>query len=373
MPGRLSDSRGISPVVGVALLVAIVTILAGTSAYYIFALSDQREPQPDVKLDMEVADDGIVHRLVHEQGNRLDGDKVRLRGVAESDALAGTELAAGQKEELLPMDEKIRVVYEGEHGTTYTLATFEAERTVPEPDQGCSWVDSETNGGNDPITIDDTVVNCDVETADGVTVQNDGVVIGQTDSDTKTLEGVNAEFYGDVEAEKVVKLDDGTRVRGDAASQDEEVKVLQNSVVTGDVQTNNDLVDVKSGGEVQGSISATETVTVEDGSVGGSVDTDGQIKIISGSSVDGGLENGVNQIRVYDGSVVSGDVVSDGEVRVESSGTVEGSIATDGSVNLDDATVEGDVYVDDVDFSCSSSTINGRSCAAYSPKDPTDY
>lgn len=372
MDGDGPGQRAISPVIGVVLLVAIVAVLAGGSAFAFFSLTEEREPQPDVVLETDLADDGISQQLVHEQGDRLDGGKVTLRGAADPEALAGTQLTAGGDAEFYAVESEIEVIYTGEHGTTYQLGTFQADQTVPEPDEGCDWVDSETNGGSDEVTIRGTVVNCNVETADNIYVENGGTVIGETTSDTKVVDAQDAAFYGSVTADGVVKLDDGTKVYGNATSDDEEVKVIQGSVVDGDVATSNDLVDVKSGGEVGGSITATDTVTVNDGTVGGSVDTDGEIKVQSGSTVGGGLTNGNAIVRAESSSSVSGDIVSDEEIRVDD-GTVSGALATAGTVDLNEATVEGDVYVADADFKCTDSTIDGQDCSEYSPKDPDDY
>jgi len=203
-------SRGISPVVGVALLVVIVTALAGVSTYVFLGLSEEREPQPDVALELEVADDGVTHRIVHEGGERLDGDKVRLRGAADPEALSGTELTATDTAAFYPDTQEIQVVYTGEFGTTYLIDTFEAESTVPAPDEGCDWVDSQTNGGTDDISISNRVVNCDVETDGAITIENNGVVIGDVESNDGDVDITNGEVYGYAAAGGDLTVTDGS-------------------------------------------------------------------------------------------------------------------------------------------------------------------
>lgn len=360
--------RGVSPVVGSVLLVAIAILLASALVYGFLSLGEEREPQPDVALDLEAADDGVVHRLVHEQGDRLDGEQVTLRGAADPDALGESALTAGGRVELYAVDSEIEVVYTGDHGTTYLLGTFEAERRVPAPDEGCDWVDSETSGGSDDATVDGIVVDCTVDTDGVITVRNDGVVIGDTTSGAKNLDADDARVYGDVAVEKDVNLQDGT-VTGSVTARTEQVK-LGNGTVEGAVDAAKlvELADGSSAGgdvtsdtkgvkvldsEVDGSITAVEDVKVDAGTVEGPIETANEIEVIAGSSVDGDLASDDDQVKVLNSEV-------------------SGAVVTEGNVKLDGATVEGDVYVGG-SFDCTDSTVDGQDCDAYSPKDPDDY
>lgn len=313
MNKRGIDRRGISPVIGVVLLAAIVVVLSSGAAYFIFSLSEEREPQPEVVLEMEVDEDGISHYIEHEQGETLDGDKVTLRGAANPEALQDTELVASNEIALTPVDSEIQVVYTGEHGTTYLLKTFEVDLTFPEPDEGCDWVDAESNGGVDDIKVDGLVVNCDLKTDKVVEVWNGSVIIGHVESDNNVLDADDVMVYGNVDVNGTANLQDG---------------------------------------EVWGSVtSQTEDVKIDNGTVRGSVDAAKVVEVIDGSSVDGGLTSDDKTVKVLDS-------------------TVSGSIVTEGEVKLQDATIEGDVYA--ADFDCTSSTINGKDCGSYSPKDPDD-
>jgi len=44
---------------------------------------------------------------------------------------------------------------------------------------------------------------------------------------------------------------------------------------------------------------------------------------------------------------------------------------SEGTVNLNNVTVESDVYTSD--FKCTDATIDGQSCGDYTPKSPSDW
>lgn len=316
MDGDVGNQRGVSPVIGAVLLIAIVTLLVGVSTVMFLNLTDENEPQPNVVLEMEASEDGPIYRLVHEGGDTLDGDKTRVLGAADDQTLDGEELTADTSSRVVPVEDEIRIVYEGEHGTTYTLATFEPEKTVPNPDEGCDWVKAETNGGAEPIKIDGIAVNCDVETTEGIEVQNGGVVIGDTVSGTKDLDGNDATIYGDVDVENVLNLQDGT--------------------ITGSATSN------------------TADIKVDNATVNGAVTAEKVAEVTGESSVDGNVQSADKKVKIF-------------------SSSVSGSITADEQVKLDDATVDGDVYIDDSNFKCTDSTINGQDCSAYTPEDPDDW
>jgi len=313
---RRSDERAISPVVGVALLVAVVTLLAAGAAVFILDLTQKQEPQPNTTLDVEADDSGVTHYFVHQGGENLDGDKLTLRGAADPDTLAGQRFAVDDRASFIAVESTITVVYTGEYGTSYTLGTFEAEQTVPSPDEGCDWVATESNGGTEDVKVDGLVVNCDVRTDKVIEVLDGGAIIGDTRSDTKSLDADDADIYGNVNTEDVANV--------------------QNATVVGSIE------------------SRTADVKVSETSVEGSIDAAKVVEVTSGSSVTGDLRSVNKTVKVLDSDV-------------------EGSVVTDGDVKLDDATVEGDVYVDSADFDCTDSTINGEDCGEYSPKDPDSY
>lgn len=317
--GIQSRDRAISPVIGIVLLVAIVSILAAVAGGMFFELTREREPAPEITLSLEGDGAALGERwLVHDHGERLDGDKTEIRGIADPETLSGESLSAADRHRVVPVSETIRVVWFGEHGTSYVIREFsvEPEVTVPSPDEGCPWVDTESNGGVDDVKVDGIVVDCDIETDKVVEIQNGGVVLGDTESHTKLVDADDARLFGDVVVEKDVNLQNGT--------------------ITGSVEAQ------------------TENVKIDDGTVGKSIQADKTVEVVDGSSVGGDAVSANKQVKVL-------------------SSSVSGHVATNGSVKLQDATVGGDVYVAGSNFDCTNSTVNGKDCGNYSPRDPGDY
>ncbi len=329
--------RAVSPVVGVALLLAIVVAIATVAAGMILGLATEREPAPEVELAVADGEHPAEHRLVHETGATIDGNAVDLQGAVNPDVLSGSNLTAGDRREFYAVQETVTFVWYGENDASYTIREFEvdADATVPAPDEDCPWVASETNDGSDSATIDGIVVDCDVETDEQVTVKNGGVVIGDTASNLKDVDADDATFYGDANVEAVFNLQDG--------------------LVTGSVD------------------SATADVKLDDATVDGAATAEKVVELQGGSVVEGDATSATKAVKVLDDSTVEGDAVSDTEQVKVTDGTVEGDVYGGGSVELDDGTVEGHVYVDAANFDCTGSTIDGQDCGSYSPRDPDDY
>lgn len=314
---RRSQERAISPTVGVALLIAIVVALAVLSGGMFLSLDEERDPAPGVTMSLEATDMAATQALVHETGETLEGDRLELRGVADEEALAGTEVAAGERQQVVPTDTEIELVWFGDDGSSYVIweGTVPDDETVPDPDHDCSWVENKSDSGEDDVKVNGDVVDCDVQTDKVIEVNDDGTILGDTDSDTKVIDADDATFYGDVTGDDDVNA--------------------QDSLVTGAVVSN-------------------DTAKIDNTTVGEGVDAADTVEVIAGSTV-------------------GGDAVSDDDLVKVTDSDVDGAVATDGSVKLDGATVEGDVYVNAGDFDCTDSTIDGQDCSAYSPKDPDDY
>ncbi len=335
------DDRGLSPVVGGVLLIAIVVALAGVLAVIVLGIGERPDPTPDVVLDLEEGEFAPVHRLRHEGGDDLGGTgKTEIRGIANPEVLHDRQLTAGNEEAVIPVvptDETVEVVWYGDSGTSYVLRELRPSSYLEvSPDKDCGWADAETNGGTDPITVDGIVVTCDVVTQGDVDVVNGAVVVGNTTSTSNNVDLDESTVYGPVGADGDVDLD-GTNVSGSVTSSGDDVVLTDDSTVGGEVRIG----------------------------AGGNVDVDG------GSSVGGTVAAG-NAISI-DAASVGGDVVSDGGTVTVSGSTIDGDVKSGGVVDISDATVSGDVYVDPGDFSCSNATIDGQDCGSYTPEDPDDY
>jgi len=124
-----SGDRGLSPVVGSALLLAIVVLLVSVSAVLIFGATDEKPPAPTADLELDPVEGSNDYVLVMNAGDTIDGDRITLRGVQSPETLAGSELVAGEEVRVTPTDETIRVVWTEDAGdpVTYTLRTFEVD------------------------------------------------------------------------------------------------------------------------------------------------------------------------------------------------------------------------------------------------------
>lgn len=328
-----SADRGLAPVVGGALLIAVAVLLAAVTAGMLLNVGDSSDPSPDVVFDLQPTDDRARYVLVHDGGSRLDGDEIRLRGATDPTVMAGTTVSAGDRVSFHPTTEEVTVVWhDDDHGTSFVIWTAAAETTVPEPDVTCDWVETETAGGTEDAKIDGTVVDCDVETEKVVDVE-DGTVVGEVDSDRRDFDGDNATVYGPVDVENVLNLQVGL-ITGDATSRTADVKLDEATV--------------------DGSVTAAKVADINGSTVEGSVTATNAVNIHTDSRVVGDVESETQEAKIYDT-------------------TVEGSVTAADQVELDGATVEGHVYVDDADFDCTDSTIDGEDCGEYSPRDPDDW
>jgi flagellin-like protein len=380
----LPTDRGISPGIGVLLLLGIVFLLAAITASIFLSIGEEPDPTPNVVLDLEEAEHPPVHLLRHEGGDDLGGNgRTEVRGIADPQILHDEELTAGDGREVIPVvpiDEEVKVIWYGEDDTSYVLWRFEPSSYLPvSPDEDCGWVKAETNNGTDDIDVDGVVVNCDIITEGDVVVLNDAVIVGNTTSIQNSVDLDESAVYGPVLSDGDVDLD-GTNVSESVESTgDGDIDLTDGSNVGGDVRTGaGGNVDMDGGSSVDGDVEAGGDVDVDSATVGGDLVSsggDGDIVLTGGSNVDGDVRTGADgSVDIDGGSSVDGDVEAGGDVSVDSA-TIEGDVVIsggDGDVALDNVTVSGHVYVDSGDFSCSDSTINGEDCGTYTPKDPDD-
>lgn len=84
---RRDTTRGLAPVVGVALLVALTVVLAALAAGAVFAVdADPDDPSPRASLSLSVDGDRLV--FVHRGGDSLDVRRLRLAVAVDGDPLA---------------------------------------------------------------------------------------------------------------------------------------------------------------------------------------------------------------------------------------------------------------------------------------------
>jgi len=78
------DNRGVSPVIGVILMVAITVILAAVIGTFVLGLGDSLEQAPQAQLDAEVDDSGNLD-ISHNGGDSIAETELRITVEDETD------------------------------------------------------------------------------------------------------------------------------------------------------------------------------------------------------------------------------------------------------------------------------------------------
>jgi FlaG/FlaF family flagellin (archaellin) len=130
-PRPSAADRGLSPVVGGALLLAITVLLVSVSAVMAFGLAEDKPPAPTANFQLEHEAAG-QYVLEVTDGETIDGDRLTLVGVADPDTLSGAEVVAGEQFSVTPDSETVRIVWTeaASDPVTYTLRTFEVDGPV---------------------------------------------------------------------------------------------------------------------------------------------------------------------------------------------------------------------------------------------------
>jgi hypothetical protein len=132
------SQRGLSPVVGGILLVGILVLLATVVGVLVTGVADTDSPAPNARLVLEPTTEGCQYELVHEGGDRIEGDRTRLVGVADPDVLDGADMTTGDSATVRPTDDVVRVLWQNQGaGTTeYPVATKSID---DDADSSPSW------------------------------------------------------------------------------------------------------------------------------------------------------------------------------------------------------------------------------------------
>ena len=120
--------RAISPVIGVALLLAIIVALGVVVSGLVLGLADSDPASPESRLTLQGS--GCPVDLVHQQGDSLDGDRLRFQGTEDPTPLQGQRFGAGDTVAVRPTADEVTVVWEEpDGGSSYTLERLD-------PDEG---------------------------------------------------------------------------------------------------------------------------------------------------------------------------------------------------------------------------------------------
>jgi flagellin-like protein len=127
------EDRGVSPVIGVILMVAITVILAAVIATFVLGLGESvSQTAPQVTVDWDYNESGSYVNATHNGGATLTNDSLSLSASGSSTTLVpGTldEYEAGDEIgsfESVSDGETLRIIWSSEGGdNTATLAEFE--------------------------------------------------------------------------------------------------------------------------------------------------------------------------------------------------------------------------------------------------------
>ena len=132
-----SDDRGVSPVIGVILMVAITVILAAVIGTFVLGLGDNIDSTPQATWDFELQDtndDDSIDQLsiTHEGGDTINSDQLSATVGGTDATLSGFsgQVSAGSSATIgsgdLTAGETVRLIYTAEGGgNSNVIATFE--------------------------------------------------------------------------------------------------------------------------------------------------------------------------------------------------------------------------------------------------------
>lgn len=127
-----SDERAVTPVVGVALLIAITVILAAVVGNVVLGVGVGPAEAPQATLSFDVVDGEVV--VVHEGGEQLRSGEIVIRDTSGVEYYLETDLVTGERGTVVdangePLDldatsvERLTVVWQG-GDSERVLATF---------------------------------------------------------------------------------------------------------------------------------------------------------------------------------------------------------------------------------------------------------
>lgn len=154
MPEPRRRRRGISPVIGTVLLLAIAVVVAAIVGYALLGVTGTHDPAPSVTVELVATEDPTGYVLRDRGRDTTLGNQTQLQGVLGTDTLHGRNFPADDQTELTPLrDGQTRVP----RGRSYTLQTDSAE-PVPELERisaggvnhRCDWAETEVNDQGRP-------------------------------------------------------------------------------------------------------------------------------------------------------------------------------------------------------------------------------
>lgn len=370
-PSLPGEDRGVSPVIGVVLMIGILVTITAVIGAFVLGFSPTQAP-PDTEMAyIEEGAAGVGVQVVMDTGQEVDSgniefqldDGTQCEAWGENGAIStgdGTVLSYCDGEDLEEGD-TVQVIWTDDtESRSAIIDSYEMRGGVDLADYSCDELDLESGD----VTVEqDQTVACQIGSPEDrsdvdISIEDGGKLLGdlyfEDDADLDHDEG--GEIGGDVDVVGGVDvdLDEGSRIDGDIIGDgDTDVDLDEDSVVTGSVGTDGDLtldedgdgsvidgdvdaddVDLDGGSEISGDVTAQQAVDITD---------DAEIRgdILSRGSVN------------IDDSEVTGTVLAEGNIDLESGATITGDAITENEdgVDDDDGTVEGEIKedVEDID------------------------
>ncbi len=237
-------------------MVAIVVLLAGITATFVFGSTDETDPQPDVVMTVVDTADSTTVALRYESGDTLAGNKTRLVGAIDETAFHGGKLQAGDTVEVTPTEQELKLVWSGEN-TDYVVQTFEVETNAlpynPEDvDRACDWVEKNISGNE--LEMNGEAANCnlkdDLETSYDpldADLKSDSLLVGDIDTDGD-VDVISSTVVGDVISDADdITITSASSIYGTViARPNTNIDIDGDSYVRGDVVVNSGTLDLDS-------------------------------------------------------------------------------------------------------------------------------
>lgn len=148
------SERGVSPVIGVIVMVSVAVIVAGTIGAAALGLGDDlSDPAPQTKFDVEETDDGI--QITHESGDSINGDEIKLAGAATDSTISeweGETVESGDTATVNTEEGELEIIWEGSEDSSATLSEAEVPNT--EPGAEICRLDMQDGIGGGDVTVD---------------------------------------------------------------------------------------------------------------------------------------------------------------------------------------------------------------------------
>lgn len=125
-----ADTRGVSPVIGVVLMIAVTVILASTIGVFVLGLGDNLEQTPQASWGAEQSNGNLT--ITHERGDDIDASSISITVNGSAAAYAGGgfsgTITAGDSVTITNAGNgaTVRIVYDAGDSTAI-LKTIEVE------------------------------------------------------------------------------------------------------------------------------------------------------------------------------------------------------------------------------------------------------